>query len=152
MTSSIGYFSMMVNLVPVITHRQGRARAIFTPSDQSMSVLRHSPSGIRSLNITTQMRIRNAGIIDVDSSGEIDLPEPIQNTDDLPHTPMIHRRVTGFTELDGSLRRRALPMVPISTFELAFGQRGSQVFLDNITWVPDSTHVHVALHATSSEM
>jgi hypothetical protein len=45
-----------------------------------------------------------------------------------------------------------LPIVAISTFELIFGQREGQVFLEHITWIPDSTHVHVALHSITNEM
>jgi hypothetical protein len=28
---------------------------------------------------------------------------------------------------------------------LAFGQNERYVFLDNVTWIPDSSHVHVSL-------
>jgi hypothetical protein len=148
-TTSVGYFSMMVPLTSTQTYRQGRL-PVFTPSEQNINVIRQSPADIRSIEITTQMRIRGTGLIDVDSTGEIDLPEPIYSAGGLSRTVMIHRRVSGYT--GRSQHHTVLPVVPISTFELTFGQRGTHVFLEHITWIPDSTHVHVQLHSIPNEM
>jgi hypothetical protein len=149
-TSAVGYFTMMVPLASTHAQRQGRMAPAFTPSEHNMNIIRRSPSDIRSINITTQMRIRNVGIIDIDSTGEIDLPEPIDSGGGLPRIAMIHRRVSGYSE--SSAQHMILPIVAISTFELIFGQREGQVFLEHITWIPDSTHVHVALHSITNEM
>jgi hypothetical protein len=144
-TETGGRFSMMVPLTAVHTFQRNRAVVIFRPSAGNMHVLQQSPNGVQSISVTTQMRIRNAGIINVDSSGEIDFPAPMENPADLARTPRISRRVIGYTERQQD--NSTLPVVPISTFELSFAQRGNQVYLYDLTWIPDSSHVHVSMHS-----
>ena len=151
-TSSRGHFSMVVRLGTVHTSRNNRIRSIFSPSHQNMAVLRQSPADIRSISITTQMRVLDAGIIDIDNSGEIDIPSPIPSAVELSRTPLIIRRATGYRASIAGPSDGTLPIVPVSTFEIVFGQRGDHVFLNNVTWVPDSTHVHVSLNRMPNEL
>lgn len=149
-TASRGHFSMMVRLTAILERRGDRPHvAVFRPSEQNMSVLRRSPSDIRSISVTTQMRIANAGVVEIDSSGQIDFPDPLPAgaaAQTLSHTPLILRRATGYRQAQTSPEQaRNLPVIPVSTFELAFGQNERYVFLDNVTWIPDSSHVHVSL-------
>jgi hypothetical protein len=140
-----GRFSMMVPLVTVHTTRGGRSSAVFRPTPQNINILRQCSPDFKSIKITTQMRIRNAGTVSIDSSGIIDIPAAATDEAELSRTPLIHRRVSGYTE--GRSSSHSLPILPVSTFELVFGQMGSNVFLNGITWVPDSSHVHVSLHS-----
>jgi hypothetical protein len=147
--ASRGHFSMMVRLTATMERRGDRPHvAVFRPSEQNMNVLRQSPSEVRSITVTTQMRIANAGVVEIDSSGQIDFPDPLPAgaaAAQPPHPPLILRRATGYRPAQQPPQPSTLPVVPVSTFELAFGQRGSFVFLDNVTWIPDSSHVHVSL-------
>ena len=145
---------MIVRLTAQMERRGDRAHvAIFRPSERNMTVLRQTPSDVRALTITTQMRILGAGIVDIDNSGEIDFPGPLQGplpateTSSLAHTPLIVRRATGYRRARerNQQNRETLPVVPVSTFEITFGQCGRFVYLDNVAWVPDSTHVGVSL-------
>jgi hypothetical protein len=154
-TNGTGQLAM---IVPLTTAQQNRGAAanltaVFTPSERHMEVIRHTPDNIRSLCITTHMRIPGAGLVDIDTSGEIDFPALHPLPDTLQRTPLIVRRATGYR----SMRRISqgdtaptindtLPIVPVSTFELTFGQRNGRVFLDGVAWVPDSSHVHVSLN------
>ena len=156
-TSSRGHFSMIVRLTAQMERRGDRAHvAIFRPSERNMTILRQTPSDVRAISISTQMRIPGAGIVEIDNSGEIDFPEPLpgpmpaMGASSLSHTPLIVRRATGFRRADpaarqGQQNRDTIPVVPVSTFEITFGQCGRFVYLDNAAWVPDSTHVGVSL-------
>ena len=141
-------------ITPLTTAQQRRSQApqpttVFLPSDRHMEVIRCTPREIRSVRITTQMRIVGVGLIDIDTSGEIDFPA----SDPLTRTPLVVRRSAG----SNLLRRvnqpdtltivpNTLPFAPISTFELTFGQRNGGCFLDGVTWVPDNSHVHVSIN------
>lgn len=152
-TSSRGHFSMLVRLTTLLERRNGGPLvAVFRPSDRNMTVLRQSTSDVRAVNITTQMRILGVGVIEIDSSGEIDIPAPLPAAgSDLSRTPLIVRRATGYRPTAQQGQPNTLPIVPVSTFELSFGQRGNYVYLDSVTWVPDSTHVYVSLHTAAGE-
>jgi hypothetical protein len=150
-TSWRGHFSMMVRLTAQIERRGDRQMvAVFRPNNQNMSVLRQAPSDVRSINIVTQMRIPEAGYVEIDSSGEIDfpgpLPAPIGAQSAVSHAPLIVRRAFGYRAAGQPGGQSNLPLVPVSTFEISFGQHGSFVFLENITWIPDSSHIHVSVH------
>ena len=145
-TSSRGHFSMMVRLNAVHQVRRDRVMAVFRPSEPHMDVIRHSPGEALSINITTQMRIFNAGIIDIDSSGEMNIPEFPAGDDGETRTPYIGRRIMGNSAPGHGRPPGAVSSVPISTFEIMFAKRDGRVFIDGITWVPDTSHVHVSLN------
>lgn len=146
----IGHFSMAVRLTTQMERRGDRtAVAVFRPAGHNMAVLRQTPSEVRAVSITTQMRILGFGIVDIDNSGEIDFPEPLPPASTggagLSHSPLIVRRATGYRRMVQQGQQDTFPIVPVSTFELTFGQNENLVFLDNVAWVPDSTHVGVSL-------
>lgn len=150
--SSSGHFSMIVRLTTQMERRGDSApRGVFRPSRQNMTVLRQTPSDVQAINVTTQMRILGAGVVNIDNSGEIDFPEPLPGPPsatgnlELSHTPLIVRRATGYRRTGQQGQPSALPVVPVSTFEFTFGQRERSVFLDNVAWIPDSTHVGVTV-------
>ena len=149
-TASRGHFSMMVRLSPVHMVRRERVVAVFRPYASHMDVIRQSPGEAMSINITTQMRILNAGIIDIDSSGEINFPNFNSSTVSTEHgdsqIPYICRRVVGNSTPVNGRPSPTVPNIPISTFELIFRKQDDRVFLHGVTWVPDSSHVHVSLN------
>ena len=145
-TSARGHFSMMVRLATVHQVRRERVMAVFRPSEHHMDVVRQSPGDAISVNITTQMRIFNAGIIDIDSSGEIDFPANISDEEGETRTPYISRRVTGTSAAVPGRPSHTIPNIPISTFELIFVKRDGRVSIDGVTWIPDTSHVHVSLN------
>ena len=149
---SRGHYRMITRLAPQVERRGNRPTVtVFRPLERHMTVLRMPPAGVNSIIITTQMRIVGAGIVDVDSSGEIDYPISLPNTGEARETsaPLIVRRASGYRPSSQRGPASSLPVIPVSTFEVSFGQRGGSVFLDTVAWIPDSIHVHVSLHAAS---
>ena len=144
------HMSLIVRLTAQ-TERRGDSPAVtvFRPTQPNMTVLRQTPSEVRIVSIITQMRILGLGIVDIDSSGEIDFPEPLPPAaaggSGLAHTPLIVRRATGYRRIGQAGQPNTFPIVPVSTFELTFGQNERFVFLDDVAWIPDSTHVGVSL-------
>jgi hypothetical protein len=152
--TSRGHFRMITRLTTQ-TERRGDRQAVpvFRPLQRHMDVLRMPPSGVTSITVTTQMRIIGAGLVDVDSSGEIDFPVALPSTGEAQDgpAPLIVRRANGYRPRDAAQSGAvsSLPVIPVSTFEITFNERGGVVFLDNVAWIPDSTHVRVALHMAS---